>query len=202
MRSLLHISCLLFFGFCFSETKAQGHFLLDNFSVTEFNGKVSIRLTISAGSACNGIKFYRSNDSINFTQIGSIEGVCGLINSPVFYEHIDDSPIVNKRSYYKVELGIYGFTDILSIEVLDFRVSEVQIRPNPVKAKAQILFSNPFSETHYLEVYSITGKSLARFETSEVYFEIDFSQWGSGLYFISISRQSHLAGFRGKVLVE
>lgn len=181
---------------------SQGHYLLDNFSATEFNGKVSIRLTMSSGSTCNGIKFYRSDDSINFNQIASIEGVCGLINSPVFYEQIDAEPIFNKKSYYKVEIGIYGFSDILSIELIDINVHDVQVRPNPVKDKALVYFGNPFSEIHFLHLYSNIGELLQVIETQENFFELDFSGKNAGMYFITINRQGHLFGYRGRVVVE
>lgn len=202
MKNFFHILLLTPILLYSNGLISQGHYLLDNFSVSESNGNVSIRLTMSAGSTCNGIKFYRSEDSINFDEIGVIEGVCGLSFSPTNYQFIDNNPLFNKKIYYKVAIGIYGFSDILSIELIDNKVQNVQVRPNPVKDKALVYFSNPFSEIHSLHLYSNTGELIEVIETQENYFELDFSGKKVGMYFITITRQGHLPGYRGRVIVE
>ena len=81
--------------FTTSSIYAQAAYLLDNFTVSESIGKVNIRLTLSAGSTCDGIRFYRSPDSTNFEEIGYIEGVSGLSSFPTNYEFLENEQKLN-----------------------------------------------------------------------------------------------------------
>jgi hypothetical protein len=188
--------------FTSSSIYAQAAYLLDNFTVSESNGKVNIRLTLSAGSTCDGIRFYRSPDSTNFEEIGHIAGVCGLSSFPTNYEFLDNDPIVNKKSYYKIELGVYGYTDVLSIEVMQLSSIDLIIRPNPVQSLTTVFFNNPYFETHFLYLYSGTGQLIDILETQYDYFTLDFNDKNRGIYWVTIAKKGHLPSYRGKVLVE
>ncbi len=87
---------------------AQHNPIPGNFSLFENNGKVYLNWSIVSGSTCNGIQIYRSTDSVMFTQVGNIPGICGSSSSAISYNFIDDNPVKNKVNYYRLELGNNG----------------------------------------------------------------------------------------------
>jgi len=102
-----------------SVSVAQNHPILGKFSISENNGDVYLSWSIIAGSSCNGIQIYRSIDSINFSQIGDIPGVCGSVDFTQTYDFTDNNPVKNKVNYYRLELGNQDFSQIVSIEIID-----------------------------------------------------------------------------------
>jgi hypothetical protein len=200
-RIKYNILFILILSLFISELRGQGHYLLDHLSLTEINGKVQISLTMSSGNTCNGIRFYRSEDSINFVEIGQIYGVCGLIDAPANYSFIDEQPILNKKSYYKVELGNEGFSDVLSIEIINTSEFGFHVRPNPATDKAIIYFENPYQEKFQLQLISNTGKLMAELQTNSNAFELDLTALPSGLYYFLIYRNEVFIGKKGKLIV-
>ncbi|MGY8927636.1 MAG: hypothetical protein ACKVJC_10130, partial [Flavobacteriales bacterium] len=69
-------SILLFMFIGFSSL-SQNEDVISHFSATEFNGKVLLTFAITQGNTCNGVVILHSTDSVNFTQVESIEGICG-----------------------------------------------------------------------------------------------------------------------------
>ena len=88
---------------------AQRHPILGKFYLSENKGTVDLHWSIMEGSTCNGIQIYRSNDSIQFSKIGEISGVCGSISEEQSYTFSDVNPFRNQVNYYRLELGIHGF---------------------------------------------------------------------------------------------
>ena len=85
-------------------------------------------------------------DKINFNQIGEISGICGSKFEKISYSFEHPNPIKNRINYYRLALGGLGFSDTISIEILDFKYG-YQVRPNPMKmalSKSKELYPNPF----------------------------------------------------------
>lgn len=186
-----HLLLFVFLGI-FSSINAQQHPLLDNFFIIESNGSVYLNWTIKGGKSCNGIRIYRSEDSTNFHQIGSIEGICGNIDFPQPYSFIDENPVENKINYYKIELGLEGFSSVLSLEIIGMGKSGSQVRPNPAKDHARVYFNNPKKNSSSLLLYNASG-NVVQTQNSELdYFDLNFSGVDQGTYVYIILQKDKL----------
>lgn len=167
------------------------HNILNNFTAIKFNDEVILKWTIKSGSTCNGVRIHRSTDSINYSQIGLIAGVCGSTENPVSYSFIDESPAPNTFNYYKLELGLQGFSDPISIEYIQLNNDQYQVRSNPIKNKATIYFYNPSNLKNTFILYNISGNILLQYEniTSEE-INIDLAnKLGGGMYYFKIENE-------------
>lgn len=181
---------------------AQFHPILDRFDVFEASGKVYISCVISSGSTCNGIDVLCSEDSTNFITVGQIGGVCGSSSEPIAYNFIDENPIRNKRIYYKLELGGYGYTNILSVQIIDTKEFGFQIRPNPASEGAIIYFQNSTNTEHTLSILNNLGIIVLSEKTNQNFFSIDVNHIPSGIYPFIISIDSLNDRVFGKLIVQ
>jgi len=182
---------------------AQHNPILGKFTVFENNGKVFLNWTIVSGSTCNGIQIYRSTDTINYTQVGNIVGVCGSSSSAVSYNFTDDNPEKNKVNYYHLELGNNGSSEILSVEIIDIANNGYQIRPNPVVSSiAKIYFDNNTKNQHQLFIYNISGIQVFRTSTNEDLFDLNTETFLSGIYLFTISTEGNLPRAKGKIIIQ
>jgi hypothetical protein len=181
---------------------AQHNPVLDNFLIVENNGTVFLHWTITSGSTCNGIQIYRSRDGKQFTEIGSIAGVCGGSSSPTPYDFTDKNPIKNITNYYRLELGGNGTSEVLSLEIIDIANGGYQIRPNPVSTNAKIYFDNNKMAEHEFVLYNISGKIVTTITTKEDFFDLPASNLFSGLYFFSIINDNSIEKAKGKIIIQ
>ena len=199
MIKQLFIFCISLFirNFVF----AQDHVILDKFDLFEGDNRVFVRCVISSGSICNGIKIYRAEDTISFDLIGEIPGVCGNISSPVGYDFIDELPIVNKKSFYKLELGGYGFTKVKSIQLIDTKKMGFQVRPNPARGKSVIYFENDLNQSHSIEIFDFNGQIKESKIGTTQSFEVDLNEYTIGPYFFIITNLATQNQVIGKLFV-
>ena len=204
MRSVQYKKLLLATMLCWVATLtavAQHTNILNYFQATENNGKVTLNWQIFAGSTCSGIQIYHSADSINFTQIGEIIGVCGSFTEPVNYSFTDESPQQNGVNYYQLALGTTGKSITVSIKLIDITSTGYQIRPHPLNGSGYIYFDNTGSATHQLTIYNAVGHLLATKFTSANYFVLESTIYSNGLYFFAIANQLNQIRAKGKLLV-
>ena len=184
-----------------SNVFAQHNPILGNFTLFENNRKVYLNWSIVSGSTCNGIQIYRSTDNINYTQIGSIAGVCGNSSTAVSYNFTDNNPEKNKINYYRLELGNNGSSEILSVKIIDIE-SGYQIRPNPVIGKAKIYFDNNTSLLFQLVIYNLKGVNIFTLETKTDFFELNTEKIQSGIYFFTIGTEGNVPKAKGRIMVQ
>lgn len=165
-----------------------GHSILDKFNVYEVGGTVYISCIISAGRTCNGIDVLRSEDSLIYKSVGHIDGVCGNSYTPVPYNFTDKNPIKNKPSYYKLELGGYGYSEALSINIIDTKAFGFQVRPNPARERTVIYFDNDFNDDYELTLFNANGSKVVTKVTSTNQFPLELSAFKNGIYFFIINK--------------
>jgi hypothetical protein len=185
---------LLFMG---NQSMAQKD-ILDYFNATETNGQVFLKWSISSGETCNGIKITRSSDTLAFHQIGEIAGVCGEADVPVPYSFLDEAPIKNTLSYYRLELGISNFSKTISVSIVDKNEAGYQVRPNPIRDKGTIYFNNPGAESWEFLLFSVSGALLYKSTTSADFVEVNVYDIPSGLVFFLLS--SSQKNIKGKII--
>lgn len=179
---------------------SQAHPILDNFYIVESNGSVVLNWTIKGGSTCNGIQIFRSTDSINFSQVGEIVGVCGGSSAPQPYDFTDSSPVKNKVNYYKLQLGQEGFTSVISIEIIEIGKNGNQVRPNPAKDNARIYFANNRYLASNLILYDPSGTILLKQNSDLDYFDLDLTGIPGGAYVFAIFQEGNIST-TGRIII-
>ncbi|MEW6773103.1 MAG: T9SS type A sorting domain-containing protein [Bacteroidota bacterium] len=186
----------------FKQYYSQTELVLDNFEVYRTENKVNITCVIKSGKTCNGIEVLRSEDSVHFTLIGRIEGICGSTSEPVWYYFTDDLPVKNKTMYYKLYLGGYGYSNIIAFKLLDTKNQGYLISPHPADNYAIIYFENENKNFYTLNVFNEKGVKGYSDNTNENYFQINTSQFANGVYFFSITNNSGQQNILGKMLIK
>lgn len=159
----LRLSCLLILQLGFVLVKGQ-EVSVSDFLLFSFDTNIKLHWVIDSGSTCNGIGVLRSDDSLNFKEIGKIEGVCGSSSSPTRYDFTDSSPISNKNNYYKLRFGYDQYSDVRSIYFKDLDGKEYMIRPNPAKENLTISINNPYNKPRTFRLIDFGGQVLIKYE--------------------------------------
>lgn len=182
--------------------RAQGDSFLEDFQVSRFNTHVFLNWQLRHGNTCNGISIYRSTDSIQFTRIGLIPGICGSPTEAARYHFIDSDPELNRRNYYQLEFGGVGVSSIIGIDFLDFSLQGYQIWPNPSDTDTRIFIQNEEGQAYSLHVYIGTGVPFRIYNTSSDQFYLDTSAWPSGIFPFTIQNANGHVVSSGSLLVQ
>jgi Secretion system C-terminal sorting domain len=179
---------------------SQVNSALGRFTATEVNDLVLLQWEMNSGNVCQGIEIFRSEDSLDFVHIGHISGICGSISEPVPFEYTDLSPVVNKKSYYKIQLGLLGSSQIISTYVSKPGVDGFLLKPNPVNDIATIEFNNDNGGLTNLKLFDIKRNLILEKETRSQSIILDLGLYDAGLYLFTINKESGEV-IKGKILV-
>jgi hypothetical protein len=169
------------------KVTAQEFSILGNFSITEDNGRVFLSWSILSGNTCDGTKIFRSKDGLSFTQIGEISGICGSATTSEDYSFIDEEPAGNVINYYRLELGASGYSQTLSVDVVNIGESGYQLRPNPLSGTGKIFFENKKHDQCHLTVCNISGAELFNTTTTDNFFRLSAAAIPNGCYIFLIT---------------
>ena len=119
---------------------------------------VYLTWTLNPGSTCQGTFIERSDDGVDFDTIGIIGGICGDPFTAISYEYLDTLPLVNQRSWYRLQFGNAGPSEVLTTEVIRLREDGVQILRFPNDPQVYLYFTNPANQSFLLRLYTVTGQ--------------------------------------------
>lgn len=202
MKVILQLFFLLTLLLSVQIVTAQRHPILDKLDIYESGGKVFITCIISAGNTCNGINVLRSTDSIEFSIIGNVSGVCGSNEFPITYDFVDESPVINKPMYYQLEFGGFAPTEIIRLLIIDYNSNGYQVRPQPANEEARIYFKNPFRTEYLITLFSNSGNTILQEKTSGEFFDLNLIDIPSGLYGFRISNNPLEPAIVGKLIIQ
>ncbi len=174
--------------------------ILENFSVFESSGNVYLNWTVGEGYTCSGIQIYHSLDSFNWKRIGEIGGICGSSSEAVSYSFVHEMPAFNTINKYRLQLGLLGFSNTLSITLIDIKKDGYRIYPNPVTNNSVIYFNNIRKQLCNLLVYNVSGSPVAQVNSNSDEFDISQIRLIAGLYFFTIRNEGGI-NLNGKFLV-
>ncbi len=190
------LTIIFFFAFAhFSLSQADS--LLGHFSLQKLQSTVILNWTLRSGSTCNGIQIFRSEDSMQFVQIGDIQGVCGSSGTSVDYLFEDTAPLNDKTNYYKLQLGTNGFSKVLAIKIIKIPPNGSTVRPNPVAEFMDVYFSNPNSLSMSFVLYDFFGQEVFRKDNlngEHLHFERSGTISGIYTYMIVYEDEIHSIG--------
>jgi hypothetical protein len=174
---------------------------LDFIGAAERDGKVFLQWVMSSGATCDGIDVYRSTDGELFERIGRIPGVCGSPDFALGYEFVDESPLINRINYYRLELGNLGVSEVLAIHVFDFREKKFQIIPHPVSSRSILFFENPQLENNSLAVYNLLGDRVYEVTGQATQYAIKATDFAEATYIFVITNSAGKKLAQGKLMV-
>jgi len=125
-----------------------------------------VKLTWQTRSESNSdyfeIQRISEDDNNIFTSIGQI-GAAGDATWTIDYSFIDESPMVNQTSYYRLKQvdrdGAFDYSPIQSVEVKS-QETKFSIYPNPIKnsERLNIIFENNKERTGKIQLTDMQGK--------------------------------------------
>jgi len=77
----------------------------------------------------------------------------------------------------------------------DFNKKTVEVFPNPVTSKLTIRIPETVNKA-ILSIVSIEGKEVLKKPIDKQYFEVDFSQYANGIYFINIKNEGQILSYK------
>lgn len=184
-----------------SSVYAQNENIVLNLSATEFNGKVLLTWAVTQGNTCNGILVLHGTDSTNYSQVGTIEGICGSTAETIDYQFTDPNPNVNETNYYRLSLGGIGFSYFVSIDVIDAGNQAYIVAPNPISNKSQLIFNNDNQEEVTISFFNERGELVHETITTEQSILINRTLFKQGVYIFVLKSNGVIEPFSGKFSV-
>ncbi len=167
---------------CDPSIRAQT--LLHHFTATESGKSVLLEWQMTQGATCNGIHILHAADRSLFEEVGEIAGVCGSPVEAVTYTFLHRQPAINATNRYKLALGNLGFSEEVTVHLLDLH-SGYQLRPHPLTSHSALFFS-PGKAPYQLAFYNAEGLITFRAKTDETVFILSKEHFAPGMYFFEI----------------
>lgn len=163
----------------FHGASAQG--ILAAYTATPFNDGVLISFVMRGGYTCNGINIERSEDSLHFSVIGDIEGVCGSPDFDVSFSFIDTKPFANRNNFYRLDMKQLGYSPVLKVFFVRLDSNGTLLLPNPCNENCRLYFYNPKREKIIIELFQ-DGRIIESAITEENFFNWDLERFSPGTY--------------------
>ena len=184
----------------FTSLAQQADEVLSKFFAVQLDETVFMRWTISAGNTCEDTHIERSADGISYERIGLIGGICGSPDQSVTYEFTDSVPLINRVSYYRLELGYYGYSSPQIVEIIRYNEQGFLLAPNPFSDNARLAFKNETGNEHKLIITDMQGRVVGKIITTDEEFIIQSEDLAFGKYFFQVFQAGVLL-FSGKFIV-
>ena len=154
-------------------------------------GNVILSWATATETNNSGFGIERSEDNINFTNIGFVPGF-GTTTEPKSYSYTDQS-VSNGKYYYRLKQtdfdGSFKYSDVVEAEVsLPTVFALEQNYPNPFNPSTSIRFSLPVDAQVTIGVYNLVGEKVAEIASGNLSagshnITFDASKLTSGIYF-------------------
>lgn len=157
---MLRHGIILLFLFSFGFVKAQENPLLGHWAVGLDQGGVLLDWSIVSGNTCQGIYIWRSQNGIDFREIGHIPGLCGSVDEPIDYTWLDPEPQQLANNHYRIELGGEGLSSVKSIYVDRLVQSGSLVYPNPSRDGATLIFNRASNAPVEVSIFNAQGQQV------------------------------------------
>jgi hypothetical protein len=120
--------------------------------------EVVVKWIVKSGFSCAAVNVLHSTDSITFTSIYEYPGICGASSVDESYSFTHTAPSSGKN-YYKMDLGSYGTSAVVMVEMVFYGTAGFVITGSPGTAH-KVYFSNAGNAIFTLELFNTEGKLL------------------------------------------
>lgn len=135
---------------------------LVSFTATPSGKDIQILWTVDAGYVIDDLRIEYSTDSVYFSAIYTYPGPCGNFGYATSYSYTHASPAANRSLYYRINMGVYGYSAVVSVSTRG-RMSYTAA-PMPFDEYTTIKFDNSQYSSCDLYLAESTGQ-VARIET-------------------------------------
>ncbi len=140
----------------------------------------------------------RSNDGINFINIGEVQGA-GNSNIELNYRFIDENPVTG-LNYYRLKQvdfdGQYEYSNIINVQFIKSLIKGeiINIQPNPTSGHLNIEWYQDSDYQSQIIISDALGKVIKSVKINSQegnnFIDIDLSKYFKGIYFIQIKNDS------------
>ncbi|MBZ0206217.1 MAG: T9SS type A sorting domain-containing protein [Flavobacteriales bacterium] len=170
------------------EACAQEHPFLSAYALTELPDGVLVNWTIHGGSTCDGQEVQRSTDSLHFSVVHTIQGICGSPDASTPYTWFDPSPPELSRAFYRLKLGFDGYSSVKSVFFAQLNASEQRFFPNPASNVATLVVDAKPNTPLDLSVFDGSGRLVVRLTgVNGPTVDVPVRQLPAGLYTYRVS---------------
>lgn len=163
----------------------QANDVLDSFFITRLGNAIQINFGIKGGTSCDGVILERAGDSLQFTAIDVIPGICGGTYRTEFYSFTDRSPFANATNYYRILPGGTGFSDTLSVYFVPVSDKFI-LYPNPSTDSFHMLFNQVYPRAE-VRIYTSNGLLCREWHLSNTDNFLVTPELTNGLYYLQVS---------------
>ena len=181
----------------FAQAYSQDqHPYIKNLRAIAADAEILVSWTTKAGFTCQDIVVELSIDSLNFVAKETYFGLCGDSTERDYVLRVPD-PFHNKKNFIRLDLGVYGYSYIISLNVI--YVQSSLIIPHPANTSSVLYFKNQTKEELVIEFYTQHGELINRFTTHQDYFALNHLSYKPELIYYAILGENKLL-YRGKLL--
>ena len=165
---------------------SQPHALLQDFSGYQQDRQLMLRWTFRSGSLCEGTRIERSADGHTFQQIGEVPGICGNPETAFTYTFTDSLPKTNAINHYRLELGNFGFTGVISVEHITTGTKGFVVL-NTDTGHTKVFFKQVPGKKSDAVIYSSSGKRVLETTVEGNSLQIPPGRLAAGIYILMLS---------------
>lgn len=157
---------------------------IQELAATQYKQSVILNFIITPGNACSGYKIEHSIDSLNFELLYDFSGICGELTKSQSISYSHETPLKNKRNYYRVLIPPADYSTISSLVFIDISEKGYILYNNPINQNLLLLSSYTNSK---LKIYNQFGELVRKFSPNEngLYYE-DITALQSGILYFEI----------------
>ena len=111
-----------------------------------------------------------------------------------------ESPVLNAKNYYRLEMGSLGNTRPVSVEVIILNEDGYSLQPNPVITTSRLVFKNDEAEEARVCIFDSMGRQVTEFLTRENHVIIHRNLLNSGNYVFKVLINNSVTAL-GKIVV-
>lgn len=162
---------------------------LENFDLDIDGSSVLVSWTTTEGFRCEDLTVEYATDTFLWQEVHRYPGICGSESKAENYDFLFRSPAKNIKVYFKINLGRYGVSEVISTIIREYALSGMQFVPHPANSSSILYLNNGKKEEVELSIYSMKGELLFHREFGRLnqigLFEL--TQLPNGLYLASVS---------------
>jgi hypothetical protein len=169
-------------GTLFLFMSAQAQSPLVAYAAASSKEGVLISFTMRGGFSCNGINIERSEDSVSFSVIGDIEGICGNPDFDQSFTYTDRQPLSFRKNYYRLDMKQLGYSPVFTVFYTQLNSDDVLIIPNPCSENCTLYFENTKREKVVIKLF-YNAKEMFTQITDQDFMELKLGSSAAGVYY-------------------
>lgn len=178
---------------------------LNKFSANQFGAANTLEWTTETESGNKGFEIQRSEDGINFINIGFVSSKAngGNSSSTIFYSYVDNSPTSGSNFYRVKQIDINSKISISkTLLVVRDKFSKggiLGIYPNPAKNDLNLIFNLPADKSNIISITDLAGRTLMQKQVegsnTNQNIRLNISSLSKGTYFVSSGETNNMIKF-------